>query len=223
MSPYAATHKTDRKRMTKESKTTIIDGMNSFERAMKRALDIVGSLIGLICSSPVFLAIIIAQRTEGNGPILYKQERTGLHGKPFNILKFRTMNVEAEEDGPQLAQDDDERITKVGRFLRTHHLDELPQLINVLRGDMTFVGYRPERPYFIKQICALRPDYELLYISRPGMTSNATIHNGYTYTMEKMIRRLDMDLDYLEHRNLWIDAKIMMETMLFFITGKSNT
>lgn len=206
--------------MAEESETTIQDGMNSFEKGMKRAFDVIGSLIGLICMSPVFLAIMIAQRLEGKGPVLYRQERIGLHGKPFYILKFRTMRVGAEEGGPQLARDDDQRLTKVGRFLRSHHLDELPQLVNVLRGDMTFVGYRPERPYFISKICEQRPDYVLLYVSRPGMTSDATIHNGYTYTMEKMIRRLDMDLDYLRNRNLWVDARIIFETLVFFIAGR---
>ena len=208
--------------MTKElDKNKITDGMNSLERAVKRGFDIIGSLVGLICTSPLFLAIMIAQKREGEGPILYKQERIGLYGKPFNILKFRTMMVGAEDDGPQLAQEDDERLTRVGRVLRSHHMDELPQLLNVLRGDMSFVGYRPERPYFIKRICELRPDYVQLYVSRPGMTSDATIHNGYTYTMDKMIRRLDMDLDYLRHRSLWLDAKIVTETLFFFITGKT--
>ena len=208
--------------MTKDSENTITtDGMNSLERAVKRSLDTVGSLLGLICTSPLFLAIIIARKWEGNGPVIYRQERIGLHGKPFNILKFRTMKVGAEDDGPQLAQDDDERLTRVGRVLRSHHLDELPQLLNVLRGDMSFVGYRPEREYFIKRICELRPDYVQLYVSRPGMTSDATIHNGYTYTMDKMLRRLDMDLDYLRHRSLWTDAKIISETLFFFITGKT--
>lgn len=130
------------------------------------------------------------------------------------------MKVTAEDDGPQLAQEQDDRLTSVGRFLRLHHLDELPQLINVLAGDMSFVGYRPEREYFIKQIMELRPDYSDLYISRPGVTSNATLHNGYTDTMEKMIRRLDMDLEYLHTRNLMTDLSIIGETLGLVVGGK---
>ena len=130
------------------------------------------------------------------------------------------MKVTAENEGPQLAQEQDDRLTQVGRFLRSHHLDELPQLLNVLTGDMSFVGYRPEREYFINQILELRPDYTDLYISRPGVTSNATLHNGYTDTMEKMIRRLDMDLEYLRTRSVWTDLSIICETLSCVIGGK---
>jgi len=135
-------------------------------------------------------------------------------------VKFRTMKVTAEEDGPQLAQEQDDRLTSVGRFLRMHHLDELPQLINVLKGDMSFVGYRPERAFFIDQIKELRPDYVNLYKSRPGVTSDATLHNGYTDTMDKMIIRLNMDLEYLQRRNLWVDMRIIGETLLSVFGGK---
>lgn len=194
--------------------------MTACEKVVKRTFDAIGAFVGLICTSPVFLVIAIAQKVEGEGPVFYRQERIGYHGKKFKIWKFRTMTVTAEDDGPQLAQEKDDRLTKVGRFLRLHHLDELPQLINVLTGDMTFVGYRPEREYFIKQIMELRPDYSDLYISRPGVTSNATLHNGYTDTMEKMIRRLDMDLDYLKKRNLMTDLTIIGETLGLVIGGK---
>ena len=194
--------------------------MTACEKVVKRTFDAIGAFVGLICTSPVFLVIAIAQKVEGEGPVFYRQERIGYHGKKFKIWKFRTMTVTAEDDGPQLAQEKDDRLTKVGRFLRLHHLDELPQLINVLTGDMTFVGYRPEREYFIKQKMELRPDYSDLYISRPGVTSNATLHNGYTDTMEKMIRRLDMDLDYLKKRNLMTDLTIIGETLGLVIGGK---
>lgn len=194
--------------------------MTAFERGVKRTFDAIGAFVGLICTSPVFLVIAIAQKVEGEGPVFYRQERVGRHGKHFKIWKFRTMKVTAEDDGPQLAQEQDDRLTSVGRFLRLHHLDELPQLINVLAGDMSFVGYRPEREYFIKQIMELRPDYSDLYISRPGVTSNATLHNGYTDTMEKMIRRLDMDLEYLHTRNLMTDLSIIGETLGLVVGGK---
>lgn len=194
--------------------------MSTFEKSMKRAFDFVGSVVGLIITSPVFLVIIIAQKIEGEGPVFYKQERIGRDGKAFKIVKFRTMKTTAEEEGPQLAHEQDERLTEVGKFLRLHHLDELPQLVNVMKGDMSFVGYRPERAYFINQILEIRPDYVNLYMSRPGVTSNATLHNGYTDTMDKMIIRLDMDLEYLKNRSLWADAKIIGETLFSVAGGK---
>ncbi|MCR5316241.1 MAG: sugar transferase [Bacteroidaceae bacterium] len=206
--------------MTRESEYTIKDGMSSLEKTLKRVFDFVGSVCGLIVTLPIFLAIIIAQKIEGEGPVFYKQERIGRDGKTFEIVKFRTMKTTAEEEGPQLAHEQDERLTKVGKFLRLHHLDELPQLVNVLKGEMSFVGYRPEREYFINQIIEIRPDYVNLYMSRPGVTSNATLHNGYTDTMDKMIIRLDMDLEYLKHRSLWGDAKIIGETLLSVAGGK---
>lgn len=126
-----------------------------------------------------------------------------------------------EEDGiPQLAEDNDSRLTAFGKMLREHHLDELPQLWNVLRGDMSFVGYRPERQFFIDKIMELRPDYAELYSIRPGITSYATLYNGYTNTMDKMIRRLDMDLEYLHNMSLTEDFKIIVRTVLSIITGK---
>ena len=127
----------------------------------------------------------------------------------------------AEADGkPALCCQGDKRLTRVGRFLREHHLDELPQLWNVLKGDMSFVGPRPERKYFVEQIKAINPDYELLYQLRPGLFSPATLYNGYTDNMEKMLRRLRMDLDYLAHHTLWLDTKIIFLTVLSILSGK---
>jgi len=198
-----------------------IDGMNAFELCVKRIGDIIGSLVGLVVLSPLFLIIYIAQKREGSGPVIYKQERIGKGGKPFYIYKFRTMKTDAEGDGkPHLAGQNDDRVTKVGKFLREHHLDELPQLWNVLKGDMSFVGYRPERKYFIDQILKRNPDYEKLYCSRPGVTSYATIYNGYTDTMEKMLKRLDMDLEYLRTRSLLLDIKIILATVFSVGGGK---
>lgn len=197
-----------------------IDGMNGVQRALKRTGDCLGALGGLLFLSPVFLVIYLIQKIEGEDPVIYKQERIGKGGKPFNILKFRTMKVSAEKEGiPQLAQIDDNRLTKVGKFLREHHLDELPQLWNVFVGEMSFVGYRPERKYFIDKIIEHNPDYVLLYVSRPGVTSNATLYNGYTDTMEKMLRRLDMDLDYLRNRSIMLDFKIILVTILSVTSG----
>lgn len=200
--------------MSQEKEPTNIDGMNGCERSLKRAGDIVGAMFLLIVLSPVFLYIYIRQRMSASGPVIYSQERIGKGGKPFKIYKFRTMVVDAEKDGiPQLEQEDDPRLTEFGKTLRRHHLDELPQIWNVLKGDMSFVGYRPERQFFIDKIMEKNPDYQLLYISAPGVTSQATIENGYTDTLEKMLKRLDMDLDYLRNRSLWLDAKIIFKTV----------
>ena len=197
-----------------------IDNMNIVERGLKRFGDIIASLLGLICLSPLFIIIYIIQKLTSKGPAIFSQERIGYKGKPFNIYKFRSMVVQAEVNGPELAEKGDNRLTKFGKFLREHHLDELPQLWNVLIGDMSLVGYRPERQYYINQIKQLNPNYDLLYCSRPGITSYATIYNGYTDTMEKMLRRLELDLEYLRNRTLWMDIKIILKTV--FSVGKGD-
>ena len=200
--------------MSQDKELTNIDGMSVMERALKRVGDVLGALVLLVVLSPVFLYIYIRQRWTASGPVIYSQERVGRGGKPFRIYKFRTMVVDAERDGvPQLEQDDDPRLTEFGKVLRKRHLDELPQIWNVLKGDMSFVGYRPERQYFIDKIMLHNPDYQLLYQSMPGVTSLATIENGYTDTMEKMLKRLDMDLDYLRNRSLGLDIKIIFKTL----------
>lgn len=200
--------------MSQEKEPANIDGMNGLERSLKRVGDVVGAMFLLIVLSPVFLYIYIRQRLSASGPVIYSQERIGKGGKPFKIYKFRTMVVDAEKDGvPQLEQEDDPRLTEFGKTLRRHHLDELPQIWNVLKGDMSFVGYRPERQFFIDKIMEKNPDYKLLYFFTPGVTSQATIENGYTDTLEKMLKRLDMDLDYLRNRSLWLDAKIILKTV----------
>ena len=198
----------------------IRDGMNVFERAVKRIFDFVCSFLALIILSPVFLIVAIALLCQGDGCVFFRQERIGYKGKPFNIYKFRTMRTDSESNGkPQLATKGDERLTKVGKFLREHHLDELPQLFNVFVGDMSFVGPRPERKYFIDMIKKENPNYDYIYLMRPGLTSMATIYNGYTDTLEKMLIRLDMDLDYLQKRSLWYDLRIIVTTVLYIITG----
>ena len=190
---------------------------------MKRCFDILLALLALFVFSPLFLACYIVIRREDGLPVIYKQERIGLHGKPFFIYKFRSMRIDAEKDGPQLLLEgkmEDPRLTKTGKFLREHHLDELPQLWNVLVGDMSFVGSRPERKYYIDQIIEYNPRYVELYRIRPGVTSFATIYNGYTDTMEKMLRRLDLDLYYLEHQSMWFDVKVLFKTFTNIVGGK---
>lgn len=197
------------------------DGMNVFERGIKRLFDFICSLIALIILSPVFLIVYLALLFQGEGSAFFLQERIGYKGKPFNIIKFRTMRVDSESNGkPRLAKVDDDRLTKIGKFLREHHLDELPQLFNVLKGDMSFVGPRPERRYFIEKIRERNPNYDYIYLMRPGLTSMATLHNGYTDTMEKMLVRLDMDLEYLQKRSLWLDVKLIFTTFVYIINGK---
>ena len=188
---------------------------------MKRLFDFSLAAFSMLLLSPVFIISFLAVKLSSKGPGIFKQERIGLHGQPFMIYKFRTMVVNEEDEGtPQLAEINDDRLTKIGAWLRSHHLDELPQLWNVLKGDMSFVGYRPERQYFINQIMAIRPDYQKLYDIRPGITSLATIYNGYTNNMEKMIRRLDMDLDYLNHMSLREDLRIIFLTVVNILAGK---
>jgi lipopolysaccharide/colanic/teichoic acid biosynthesis glycosyltransferase len=187
---------------------------------MKRLIDFIVSALCLIVFSPLILACWLAIKL-GGGPAIYKQERIGLGGRPFYIYKFRSMVVDAEKEGEELLQqDDDPRLTRIGRFLRTHHLDELPQLWNVFTGDMAFVGPRPERKYYIDQIMQRDSRYERLYALRPGITSYATLKNGYTDTIDKMMVRLEMDLYYLEHQSLWTDAKILWKTFANIVSGK---
>lgn len=181
----------------------------------KRSFDIFFSLLGIILLSPVYLVIYLAVRITEGCPVIYSQERIGLNGEPFLIYKFRSMVNNTEENGtPMLAEEDDCRLTRIGRILRNTHLDELPQLWNVLKGDMSFVGPRPERKYFIERIMEHDKRYELLYQVRPGITSNATIYNGYTNTMEKMLRRLEMDLHDMSHQSLLSDIRIIAKTVL---------
>ena len=189
---------------------------------MKRLFDLVCVFFATIVFLPFFVAVYIAIKLEDGGPAIFKQERIGKGGKPFMLYKFRSMKVNAEKDGrPQLwSGEEDERLTKVGKFIRNHHLDELPQFWNIWKGDMSFVGYRPERQYFIDKIMAENPDYVKLYAMRPGVFSEATLYNGYTDTMEKMLKRLEMDLDYMKRQSIWLDIVIIFKTGVCILTGK---
>lgn len=189
---------------------------------LKRIFDFLLALISLVIFSPLILIIAIAIKLEDRaGTAIYSQERIGYKGRPFVLYKFRSMKMNAEDEGAQLCQGEkDNRLTRVGAFIRAHHLDEFPQLWNVLKGDMSFVGPRPEREFYIKQIMERRPDYVRLYALRPGLFSYATLYNGYTDTIEKMIRRLDYDLQYLESVSMWTDVKIIFLTSFSIIFGK---
>ncbi len=201
----------------------IKDGMSPFSRTLKRFLDFTASFIALIVFSPLYFICWAAIKLDDGGPAIFKQERIGRFGRPFYIYKFRSMRLDAEKAGPMLSTaggDNDSRLTKVGAFLRRHHLDELPQLWNVFIGDMSFVGPRPERKYYIDQIIERDKRYRFLYQIRPGVTSYATLYNGYTDTMEKMLRRLEYDLYYLGHRSGWFDVKILLKTFYSIISGR---
>lgn len=199
----------------------IPDGMNSFERNVKRVWDCIIASILMMLFSPLFLVCYIAVKREDGGPVIFKQERIGRFGRPFYIYKFRSMRLDAEKKGPALyAGGKDKRLTKIGKFLREHHLDELPQLWNVFCGDMSFIGPRPERKFYIDKIMERDPRYRFLYQIRPGVTSYATLYNGYTDTIEKMLRRLRYDLFYLQHRSWWLDFKILIKTFINIVFGK---
>lgn len=201
---------------------TLSKRMNRLERGLKRLGDFTIALGCTVLFLPLFLFCYVMVKKEDCGPAFFKQERIGRYGKPFIIYKFRTMRVDAEQNGPQLSHQggmSDGRLTNIGVFLRGHHLDELPQLWNVLKGDMAFVGHRPERMFFIKQILAKDKRYEYLYQMRPGVTSYATLFNGYTDSMEKMLKRLDYDLLYLQKCSLWLDTKILSYTFYNIILG----
>ena len=197
--------------------------MSDSELCIKRAFDLITSAIGLVVLSPLFGLIALQIKISSKGPVFYAQERVGLYGRAFHIFKFRTMIDHAESDGvPRLTKDDDPRITKIGHWLRKYRLDELPQLWNILRGDMSIVGPRPERPYFIEQIMKEAPYYCLIYKVRPGLTSWGPIRVGYTDTMEKMIERLNSDVVYVENMSLLLDLKILFFTIGVIIHGKGQ-
>ena len=196
--------------------------MSDYELCMKRACDVFFSALALVLLSPIYILLYILVWSSSEGPAIYRQERIGLHGRAFQILKFRTMTIHAEGDTPQLSADDDPRITTVGKFLRKYRLDELPQMWNILRGDMSIVGPRPERRYFIEQIEKQAPYYCLLYKIRPGLTSWGPIKVGYTDTLDKMVRRLNYDIVYMENMSIRLDIKILFHTIGVILDGKGK-
>lgn len=196
--------------------------MSDAELCIKRATDVVLSLSVMILLSPLYILLYVLVYATSKGQAIYRQERIGLHGIPFHILKFRTMYEDAERKKPMLSQDNDPRITRVGAFLRKYRLDELPQMWNVLRGDMSLVGPRPERAYFIRQIEQKAPYYCLLYKIRPGLTSWGPVKVGYTDTIDKMVERLNYDITYMENMSLRLDLKILFFTIGVIIDGKGK-
>lgn len=194
--------------------------MSDWEISIKRFLDVIISTVALIFMIPMFVYFAIAIKRDSKGPVFYKQERIGRYGKPFNIIKFRTMYQDAENGVPKLSSADDSRITKIGRILRKYRIDELPQFWNILKGEMSLVGPRPERNYYINQIIEEAPYYCLLYKIRPGLTSWGPIKIGYSDTVEKMIERLNYDIIYMENMSLLNDFKILILTIEIIFRGK---
>lgn len=196
--------------------------MPLWQRVMKRLLDVLLSGLALLLSAPVFIFCMLMVRFGSPGPIFFKQERVGIHGKKFNILKFRSMVQDAEKMGPQLSSEDDSRITPFGRIMRKYRLDELPQFFNVIIGEMSIVGPRPERLFYIEQIVAVAPHYKHLQKVKPGITSWGMVKFGYAENVEEMVQRLKYDIIYIENMNLLNDLKILIYTVLIVIQGRGK-
>ncbi|MEC3881235.1 sugar transferase [Parapedobacter sp. 10938] len=189
---------------------------------IKRIVDVVFSSFVLTLGLPIYMLLMLITKITSRGPIFFKQERVGQGEQPFFIYKFRSMQVDAEKAGPQLASDDDPRITKWGKFMRKTHLDELPQFWNVLKGDMAIVGPRPERRHFIEEIKAHKREYMQLFRLKPGITSIGQVYYGYAENVYQMCERVDYDLDYLSSMSLRTDVGIIMQTVKAMIQGKGK-
>jgi exopolysaccharide biosynthesis polyprenyl glycosylphosphotransferase len=198
------------------------DLMPDWQRVCKRCMDIAVSTFAILFLSPLYLFAIIRVKLSSAGPILYKQERIGKYGIPFYILKFRSMYVNAEEMGPALSKTDDPRITNWGKFMRKWRIDELPQFFNILKGDMSLVGPRPERSYYIHQITTTHPHYKYLHKVKPGLTSWGMVQYGYAENVDQMIDRMKYDLLYIENCSLALDIKIMLYTFKVLFQGRGK-
>lgn len=196
--------------------------MRPWERIGKRVFDLLASAAALLLLAPVYITLSILVRMDSPGPIFFRQERIGKHGRPFFIYKFRSMHVDAEKAGPALSSDHDPRITRIGLWLRKLRLDELPQFWNVLKGEMSIVGPRPERKYYIDQIVKLAPHYRHLHRIKPGITSWGQVKYGYASSVEEMVERLKFDILYMENISLALDMKIILYTLIVIVEGRGK-
>ena len=193
-----------------------------WQRNIKYTIDYLVAGISIILLSPLFILIALLIKLDSKGNVFYYQERIGFDGKKFKIIKFRSMKMNAEQAKPLLSSDNDDRITKVGKILRKWRLDELPQFFNILMGEMSLIGYRAEREYFIKQIIEKNPHYQFLFKIKPGITSMGMINFGYAENVDEMLDRLKYDLVYLKNMSLSLDLKIFMYTIIILIEGRGK-
>ena len=198
------------------------DLMPVWQQSIKRVIDIIVSLFAMILLVPIYLLTAVGVKMSSKGSILFSQERIGKEGKPFMMHKFRSMYADAESRGPQLSSDDDPRITKFGKFIRKVRLDEIPQFYTVLKGEMSIVGPRPERQFYINQIVKKAPHYRLLMKIKPGITSWGQVKFGYASNIEEMIDRLRYDILYLENMSIAMDFKILIYTVLIVLQGRGK-
>ena len=196
--------------------------MSPLQKVSKRIVDVLVSFFGLLLLSPVFVFIAVKVKRTSKGSVFFTQDRIGINGEPFSIIKFRSMRVNAENGVPQLSSEHDARITPFGRIMRKYRIDELPQLWNVLKGDMSLVGPRPERKYFIDQIIQTAPQYQLLQRVKPGITSLGMVKFGYASTLQEMLQRMRYDLLYIENMTMLMDIKILIYTTMILWKGKGK-